>query len=240
MFPWNCSACTQLNEPTNQLPDRHPTRRLWGACRGNNLVHVRKLLLEGADVRYIEPYSKTSAMAQACVSGNYQVVKLLLMHGADPGEADDNPGTGASPRWYARRNKHTDLIRLFEHFDEYQAQQQQQQHRQDVGMNVNVAATATDDDATVCVMTMDGLSCSCVVNYYFSPISKILRHATVELGISTADYALMIQTETWQQPVLPWLSLKDYEDHIVYEEEEEDGDSGAGKRGTVMLFALRN
>ena len=41
-----------------------------------------------------------------------------------------------------------------------------------------------------------------------------------------------MQADSWECPLLDWLTLKDYEDHIVYDDKNEDDGGGCGGGGS--------
>ena len=54
------------------------------------------------------------------------------------------------------------------------------------------------------------------VSLHFDPIDVIKRHVESITGTPVARQVLMLASNTWSSPLLNWVSLKDYDDHIRY------------------------
>jgi ankyrin repeat protein len=93
--------------------DTHGRTALMYASSGPFVETVGLLLDAGADVDTQGMLEGFTALMTAAAEGELEVVQLLLDRGADPSLEDTDGDTALS---FARRNGHTEVAKLLEHF----------------------------------------------------------------------------------------------------------------------------
>jgi uncharacterized protein len=78
----------------------------------NDLELVRAYIRSGIDINFQHPEFMTSALMEAIRCGHYEMLKLLLAHGADPNQPD--AFTGELPWQQALRLQQADMIAILE------------------------------------------------------------------------------------------------------------------------------
>ena len=84
------------------------------ACKINNVKEVKRLLLDTAYAAYAvnfkSDYFKYSSLMCASMKGHHEIVKLLLLSGADVN--DKNKYNGYSSLMYASKNGHHEIVKI--------------------------------------------------------------------------------------------------------------------------------
>jgi uncharacterized protein len=78
----------------------------------NDLELVHAYIRSGIDINFQHPEFLTSALMEAIRCGHYDMLKLLLVHGADPNQPDTF--TGELPWQQAKRLQQADMIAALE------------------------------------------------------------------------------------------------------------------------------